>query len=240
MGKYLLKYDEFASFSAAQNSAKYVMSIEPGVAYAEDTEQVFYNPFTNGYDYVDLALPSGTLWATKNIGAASLEDAGDYFRFGEIEPVSGETWPEYKWGDLDHGSPTKYNSEDGLTTLELQDDAANAIMGGQWHIPSKSQFQELVCGTTSAITTIDETRYIVFTSKVNDSKLYFPFAELDSTVLGLMGNDIQIDGSGLYEYEYGNIMEVSTRYDDWVIRVGTGRVYYGYRLSAFNVRGVIG
>lgn len=43
MGKYLLKYDEFASFSAAQNSTKYVMSIEPGVAYAEDTEQVFYN-----------------------------------------------------------------------------------------------------------------------------------------------------------------------------------------------------
>ena len=33
----------------------------------------------DGYEYVDLGLPSGTLWATCNVGASNPEDYGDYF-----------------------------------------------------------------------------------------------------------------------------------------------------------------
>lgn len=38
-----------------------------------------------GYSYVDLGLPSGTLWATMNIGAEGPEDYGLYFAWGETE-----------------------------------------------------------------------------------------------------------------------------------------------------------
>ena len=38
------------------------------------------------YEYVDLGLPSGTLWATCNVGANSPEEFGDYFAWGETEP----------------------------------------------------------------------------------------------------------------------------------------------------------
>ena len=38
----------------------------------------------NGFDYADLGLPSGTLWATCNVGATSPEQAGLYFAWGEI------------------------------------------------------------------------------------------------------------------------------------------------------------
>ena len=40
---------------------------------------------TNGHEYVDLGLPSGTLWATRNVGASSPEDYGDYYAWGETE-----------------------------------------------------------------------------------------------------------------------------------------------------------
>ena len=33
----------------------------------------------NGHAYVDLGLPSGTLWATCNMGAGSPEDYGGYY-----------------------------------------------------------------------------------------------------------------------------------------------------------------
>ena len=39
--------------------------------------------YQNGHDYVDLGLPSGTLWATCNIGASKPEDFGNYFAWGE-------------------------------------------------------------------------------------------------------------------------------------------------------------
>lgn len=42
------------------------------------------DPF-NGHEYVDLGLPSGTLWATMNIGASAEEDYGDYYAWGETE-----------------------------------------------------------------------------------------------------------------------------------------------------------
>ena len=35
---------------------------------------------------VDLGLPSGTLWATYNVGATSPYEKGQYFAWGEVEP----------------------------------------------------------------------------------------------------------------------------------------------------------
>jgi hypothetical protein len=38
----------------------------------------------NGYDYVDLGLPSGLKWATCNVGARSPEQYGDHYAWGEL------------------------------------------------------------------------------------------------------------------------------------------------------------
>ncbi len=51
----------------------------------------------NIHEYVDLGLPSGTLWATCNVGANSPADYGDYFAWGETEPVGNYGWETYKW-----------------------------------------------------------------------------------------------------------------------------------------------
>lgn len=116
-----------------------------------------YNPLwipdANGHTYVDLGLPSGTLWATMDVGANSENQNGIYFRWGETVGRNGMN--RYKFYSA-QGKITKYCVEsefgdngfvDNLTTLELMDDAANVIWGGDWHIPSDEQFQELINNT---------------------------------------------------------------------------------------------
>ena len=48
------------------------------------------------HEYVDLGLPSGTLWATCNVGADKPEDFGDYFAWGETTPKDAYDEESYK------------------------------------------------------------------------------------------------------------------------------------------------
>ena len=95
----------------------------------------------NGYDYVDLGLPSGTLWATCNVGADKPTDFGLYFQWGDTSGYTADqvgkdkqfNWSDYKWNPSGDGKTfTKYNTTGA--TLELTDDAAHVHMGGSWHI----------------------------------------------------------------------------------------------------------
>lgn len=96
----------------------------------------------NGHEYVDLGLPSGTLWATMNIGADTPLGSGDFFAWGETDPKSNYSLSNYKWGN-DATNFTKYNDTDGKTQLDLEDDAAHVNWGGDWHVPTYDQIMEL-------------------------------------------------------------------------------------------------
>lgn len=102
------------------------------------------------HEWVDLGLPSHTLWATRNIGADNPEDYGYHFSWGDIEPMENypETGKPYKWTN-NNGLLTKYNTMsscgivDNKTELDLEDDAAFMIWGPSWRMPSLEQIQEL-------------------------------------------------------------------------------------------------
>ena len=105
------------------------------------------------HDWVDLGLPSGTLWATCNVGANSPEEYGDYFAWGETEPKDEYGWGTYKWCNGTWDSLTKYNQDSGfgykgfidtLTELLPEDDAAIVNWGSDWQMPSRDQFKELI------------------------------------------------------------------------------------------------
>ena len=100
------------------------------------------NKVINGHEFVDLALPSGLLWAKTNIGASSSSDDGDYFAWGETVSKSSYSWSTYKWGS-DHYNLSKYNYSDGKTTLDAEDDAATVNWGAPCRMPDSSEFQEL-------------------------------------------------------------------------------------------------
>ena len=105
---------------------------------------------SQNHEYVDLGLPSGTLWATCNVGATNPEEYGDYFAWGETEPKEVYSWSNYKWCNGTPQSLTKYCTSSSLgtvddkTELDPEDDAATVNWGEQWNIPSREQQSELV------------------------------------------------------------------------------------------------
>ena len=115
-------------------------------------------------EFVDLGLPSGTLWATRNVGADNPEDCGDYFAWGETVPKELYDWKSYRYGNcIDNWfAITKYctNSDwgldgfvDSLTVLEPADDAATANWGDDWRMPTKEEWEELYQNTSFTWTT---------------------------------------------------------------------------------------
>ena len=91
---------------------------------------------------VDLGL--SIKWANFNIGAFDPTHYGDYFAWGETEPKETYSWANYKWCDGTDANMTKYNSTDGKTILESEDDAAQVHWGDDWRMPTKEEQQELI------------------------------------------------------------------------------------------------
>ena len=149
------------------------------------------------HEWVDLGLPSGTLWATCNVGANSPEEYGDYFAWGETEPNNIYDWIMYKWMNAGWSSWTqinKYTFADGQTEacwysdgtfigdnnmeLDSEDDAATANWGSGWQMPSIDQMDELLNSeyTTTEWTTMSGVNGRKVTSKVNGNSIFLPAA----------------------------------------------------------------
>ncbi len=138
----------------------------------------FDHGVTNGHEWVDLGLPSGTKWATCNVGANSPEEYGDYFAWGETVPKDYYGWSTYFDTD-DYGNTfKKYNNNGGLTELLPEDDAATANWGSPWRMPSLDQIKELFNSsyTTTEWTTLNDVYGRKITSKSNGNSIFLPAA----------------------------------------------------------------
>lgn len=107
-------------------------------------------PAVNTKEWVDLGLPSGTLWATCNVGANSPEEYGDYFAWGETFSKDYYDWTTYKWCNGSMDGLTKYSYGSGniyfidfKSELEPEDDVAYVQWGPSWRMPTKAQQDEL-------------------------------------------------------------------------------------------------
>ena len=200
------------------------------------------------YDYVDLGLPSGTKWATTNVGARKPSDAGLYFQWGDTSGYTADQigtgdgqhkfasdWSDYKWGK--YPNFTKYTTTGA--TLELEDDAAHANMGGNWHMPAPTQIQELLDNTTNTWTAQDGVNGRLFTSKKEPSKSIF-----------IPASSYAFDGHITTIGFYGDIWSsmLDTNYVDTVhslyfhenIAILNDSYRYSIRYYGLSVRGVIG
>ena len=136
---------------------------------------------SDGYEYVDLGLPSGTLWATMNVGAARPEDVGSFFAWGETEPKECYDWSTYKWCDGSYNTLTKYCSQDGYgnidNILELVpgDDAAYVNWGPCWRIPTQNQADELIGKCSWQWTTLNGVDGYMVTGP-NGNSIFLPYS----------------------------------------------------------------
>lgn len=154
--------------------------MDSGITYYQD----YVNMNPGEYDYVDLDLPSGTLWSTVNLGASDPEDYGDYNAWGENGTKNNFTVGTYYWGNgEDEGLYEKYNYSDGKTRLDRCDDPVYGAWSWDnatdWHIPTADQWEELLDEryTTREITTINNVSGMKISS-ISDSSAYIflPFA----------------------------------------------------------------
>ncbi len=140
---------------------------------------------------VDLGLPSGTKWASMNIGANTPEDSGLYFAWGETRGYTSDNrdgkvfdWEYYKWCNGSETSITKYCTSsnngfiDNKTELDLFDDAAYVNLGKNWRMPSLAQQDELrnTAYCTWTWTIKNGVNGFMVTSKSNGNSIFLPTA----------------------------------------------------------------
>jgi uncharacterized protein (TIGR02145 family) len=172
------------------------------------TVTVTYDSNTNTYNgiayataphpqqnWVDLGLPSGLLWAKCNVGATTPEDYGNYYAWGETQTKSEYSWYTYKHG-IGYNYLTKYCNAtnfgyngftDTLTILESGDDAATTTLDSNAHIPTESEWDELIQYCSGEWTTLNAVYGYRFTGP-NGNSIFLPAAgqhdSSGSTVIG--------------------------------------------------------
>lgn len=166
----------------------------------------------NGHGFVDLGLPSGTLWADRNIGADSPEQTGLYFPWGDTVGFTAEQLEAGKTKLNDSPKEIKGN-------LSLKDDAAHVIMGGKWFMPTKIDFKELVENTSHEKKNINGTDCFMFTSNNNGNSLILPISSYwSSSMAGQKAAWMLTCHNG----KYGDMVGVE----------------FNFRSKRFSVRGV--
>ena len=151
----------------------------PNVSFIDEDSSVRYliDPY-NGYEYVDLGLPSGLKWAKYNVGASSPEEYGLYFAWGETTGYTAEqvTGGVRKFDDTTYQAGAAASISADLT---LEQDAAHVNLGGNWRMPTEAECRELIKNCN--VTWTDDYNGTgvagkVFTSKVNGKSVFFPAA----------------------------------------------------------------
>ncbi len=188
-GETVLTLGTFSSTSVNTANSTTLEDGSYSIVFVVDGDSTEYATVTiEDREYVEIG---GLKWATMNIGANSVTDAGLYFQWGDTQGYTaaqvgnGEgqkefSWSEYKFNPSNDGLTfTKY-TDSGKTVLDLEDDAARTNWGGAWRMPTIEELEAL----SNAVNAVWTTDYngsgingLLCTDKTDSSKvLFFPAA----------------------------------------------------------------
>ena len=174
---------------------------------------------------VDLGLPSGRKWANMNLGANTPNESGLYFAWGDTEGHEDGSDDTFYRSDYEDRPASKID-----TDLPLEHDAAHAMLGGDWHMPTKEDFQELYDNCKRSWVDVKGKKGCLFASKINGNSIFLPAAgyyngtSLSSRgSLGLYWSASFSSSSNAY-YLYFNSSNVLPQYGS--------RRYYGFSVRA--------
>ena len=184
----------------AKNKAAEILALNPD---DPDAKRVFSfdetRGFINGHEWVDLGL--SVKWAACNVGASSPSEYGMYFAWGEIVEKEEYTWKSYRFrirgNSPESATFSHYNTKkgkgvvDNRTLLLLDDDAAFSNWGGDWRIPTRAEWDELLQKCVLTWTRKDGVLGALVTSSINGNSIFLPAAgyrqdkrHLDEAALG--------------------------------------------------------
>ena len=147
---------------------------------------------------VDLGLPSGNLWATRNVdvtrqngfAASPYQYECSFFSWGNtfgVNPISSSAF-SYDWGT---GNDGPYASTPGASLkadVGLSDDFGRLNLGGEWRLPTINDFAELLNSSytkyvdangdvvtgTNKLVTVNGVVGIRLMSLINGKTIFFP------------------------------------------------------------------
>lgn len=210
-----------------------------GTTYGNEVQFTTLGNNSGNYDYVDLGLPSGTLWATCNVGADIPENSGDYFAWGEISTKDCYDWNTYqycvggnsfqmsKYSDSDSHTNGTWNYgytdfTDDLKILLPEDDAATVNWGEDWRMPTKEEWEELFQHTT--YTQVNDG---VTLTAANGNSIFLPIVGYyDGCELGWMN---------MYGYYWSSTHRTEYSDDAWCLNPRNGNYY-----DLFSFRRIVG
>ena len=203
--------------------------------------RLFYSKLAGDIpEFKDLGLPSGTLWATTNIGATQANNYGNYYAWGETtgydEGKRSFSWKEYKYSGNTNNSLTKYCTKkeygnkgftDGITQLQGTDDPMSLKYGCFYSIPTKADWEELMKCTWTRIG-----NYAKVTGH-NGEHIYFP--------LGGYRQDYSLYDAGKEGYYWSSTLDENSPDDAWFAHIfyGSPDQYDYYRCHGRNIRPVL-
>ena len=190
---------------------------------------------TNGHEWVDLGLPSGTRWAIANVGADSPEDIGYYISWGETAPKDIYLWNTYKLCMGSYNALIKYCNApeygsngytDDLSSLVSSDDVATSNWGAGWRMPTQAEVEELLSCCTNEWISRPGASGRLFVGP-NGNSVFLPYAEHrddSGTVI-----------PGCYSYYWSSSFDSDYPYRAWALSFnpvaftcGAYSRYYGF------------
>jgi hypothetical protein len=179
---------------------------------------------------VDLALPSGVLWADKNVGASTPYEDGLYFSWGNVIGHTGDDGYDFGTGNDGPYASTPGAELTGNIAPSNTYDAARHNMGAPWRMPTVGEFQELVANCDSEWTDEDGVTGRRFTSRINGNSIFFPASgDRDGTGLNGHGSYGLYWSSSLTSQTYGYYLNF---YSEGVNPAGNDGRFYGFSVRA--------
>ena len=199
----------------------------------------FQNPHSKEYVYgdtksfelemdqwVDLGLPSGTLWAAWNVGANSPEEYGGYYAWGETEEKSSYTYDNYKFENPSTGDYDFIGEEISGTSY----DVAHVKWGGGARMPTIDEGEELGKHCTLKKSTYNGVKGVYLTGP-NGNSIFLPYAGCwFYDHIDYKGDCVILWSGTLYKDKYGSRCA-------YTITGGSSNMYY-YRIHGHPVRPV--
>ena len=214
--------DDKKTIDFCREAYRFMMEPDVQVSHAP----VSFNLHDDEVEAVDLGLPSGTLWADRNVGARSPEDVGLYFSWGNTYGHVFGT--DYDFDEEEYeGTPGAKLEGD----IDLEHDAARANMGEPWQMPTSEQFKELDDNCTHEFCSLNGYRGMRFTSKINGNSIFFACSGVgNGTTWGNRGSGGYYWSASFYSARYA--------YSLYFYSGGVDPQDCNYRYNGFAVRAV--
>jgi hypothetical protein len=191
------------------------------------------------HHYVDLGLTSRTLWATYNVGADTMYHYGDYFSWGEIEPKTAYTiancvmWDKAMWNQ-----PVSHDDSIRGISGNANYDAATAIWGDEWRMPTMEDHQELYENCTRQLldmpTPDGYVKGWMFIGP-NNNRIFIPLSGYrDGESYGGVPGDFYAVGE-MAHYWHSSVLKYNSGAGILYLELGwNGPYYYNYHVSRYH------